>query len=101
MKPRARKTDPSTSHQAARSVKKLLEKQCAVLMLLKQHPLGLTLEELVTNLTYRQRLGKAKWQSDSGIRTRCSELVTLGYVVPSGIKRVTRSGRRAIVWVAR
>lgn len=37
----------------------------------------------------------------STIRTRVSELCRLGYVVDSGRKRKTRSGRNAIVWISR
>jgi hypothetical protein len=39
-------------------------------------------------------------QSPSSIRTRRSELVEMGVVFPTEKRRVTKSGRQAIVWTA-
>lgn len=91
----ARSTDPWTSWAAAESLGDLRARQAAVAAVFDASPDGLTLEELV------DRYGRAgvpmPAQSDSGIRTRCRELVDLGLVVDTGTTRPTRSGRKARV----
>lgn len=85
--PRARRTDPETSHAAARSVRNVTAKQVAVLRRLADEPS--TDEDLVD---------RVDGQTPSGIRTRRSELVRAGLVVDSGVRAELRSGRLGIVW---
>lgn len=92
---RARRSDPETSHEAASSLTHLRARQAAVLALLRLHG-PRTLEELVRDY-HKSRHTK---QSDSGIRTRCSELVFAGLVEDSGERRKTKAGRNAVVWRA-
>ncbi len=99
----ARRTDPDTSHAAAASVKELTKKQKAVLAILRvltESMGGATDEQIAdayqTNLPW-ERLPE---QSDSGLRTRRSELVRKGVVVDSGERRRNRAGRQCAVWKA-
>lgn len=92
--PRARKTDPVTSHEAADSVEKVSTTQLAVYKLLKKH---MTDQELHTAYVSMVTIGKAPMASESGIRSRRAELVQLNLVEPKGFAR-TWSGRRCIVW---
>jgi len=91
----ARTTDPETSHDAAASIRseRIRASQVAVLDTFRQHG-PLTQEELVT------RYARAPMQSDSGLRTRASELVALGKLVDTGKRRKLKSGRKAIIWRA-
>jgi hypothetical protein len=45
-----------------------------------------------------RNLKKAPPASESGIRTRRSELVDKGFVVDTGTRSLTQFGRKAIVW---
>ena len=90
---RARATDPDTSHQAARSVTNLRDSQEAVLRTLRL--MSATDVELMRVYRHNER---NPVQSDSGIRTRRKELVDLGLVRDSGLRRKLPSGRNAIVW---
>ena len=89
---RTRKGDPETSLAAAASVKELTEKQKSVLAVLKQYGPA-------TDGELRQKFPPYT-QSDSGLRTRRSELVNRGLVRDSGERRRLASGRMAIVWEA-
>lgn len=98
---RARTTDPETSHAAAASVADIRLSQYAVLKVLGLRPAtGYTDEELVTGYQHLMlKYPKAyPLQSASGIRTRRSELVSLGLVYWEGDKRVMSTGRLARVW---
>ncbi len=93
----ARADDPETSWAAARSVGAVTEKRAAVLNVLRNFPPGLTDHQLVQLY--------ASWhpnvpQSESGLRTRRSELVELGLVVDSGQRVRLPSRRMATVWRA-
>ncbi len=88
----ARKTDPTTSHAAAASVKDITTTQEFILMALTR---PLTDVDLVT--AYRA-FKSAPPASESGIRSRRSELVALGKVVDTGDRQRLESGRHAIVW---
>ena len=93
--PRARATDPGTSHDAARSVSGLREKQQAVLNCFKDFG-PMTHEELVYRYTH-VAAGLPK-QSQSGLRTRVSELVKLGKIADSGSRCRLSTGRFGTIW---
>lgn len=94
--PNARNTDPFTSHEAAASVVGLRPKQLAVLDCLKLY--GPTNDPQLLTL-YRTHAEAHGWpeQSDSGLRTRRSELVEKGLIYPVDTSTLP-SGRRALVW---
>lgn len=91
--PKARRTDPATSHAAARSVANLRHSQQVILKLLALEG-PKTDEELL--YLWNDRI--AERISPSGLRTRRSELVDLGLVRDSGERRPLESGRTAIAW---
>jgi hypothetical protein len=92
---RARATDPPTSHAAAASVNAsgLTDRQVAVLLLFRE--VGQMTDEEVEH-HYGEHGGPV--QSDSGLRTRRHELVDLGYLAETPLRRPTVGGRQAIVW---
>lgn len=101
--PRARHTDPETSHAAASSAKaKAAQCRSQVVRVFQDLPEGLTLADVVHRHRVKAR-ALTGWIdfSDSGVRTRVSELVRSGEVVDSGLRRLTSSGRKAIVWKLR
>ena len=67
-----------------------------VLRALRQCPRGATNQELEELLCH----GQERFEPQT-IRTRTSELVDRGLVYDTGERRLTRSGRAAIVWRAR
>lgn len=91
--PRARNTDPETSHAAARSVTGVTERQRALLALFR-HFGPMTDVEIAEN--YPASFPK---QSPSGLRTRRAELVEQGLVRWDGFTRTLPSGREARVWL--
>ena len=93
--PRARNTDPVTSHQAAATITRsaVTETQQRIIETLQTHG-PLTDEQLCQRIA----ADLAKPVSVSGVRTRRSELVTDGRVIDTGQREQTRSGRNAIVW---
>jgi hypothetical protein len=93
--PKARRTDPQTSHDAAESVERVTDTQSYILQALRRPRTDIQLVEAYG------KIGKAPRASESGIRTRRAELVRKGLVVDSGIKQVLPSGRFAIVWARR
>ncbi len=88
----ARRSDPDTSWEAARSVTNLRKSQEEVYAVLAASD-GLT-DEQIGNWLHAS-------QSPSGLRTRRAELVARGLVVDSGKRRVGPTGRRMIVWAVR
>jgi hypothetical protein len=90
--PKARKTDPQTSHDAADSVKRVTDTQLYILQALRRPRTDIQLVEAYS------KIGKAPRASESGIRSRRAELVRKGLVMDSGVKQVLPSGRNAIVW---
>lgn len=93
-RPRARNSDPDTSHEAADSVEDVLATQGLVVDLLVEY--GPMTDKAIWMLFVRKHgIGVA---SESGVRTRRSELVRKRYVVNTGEKVTLGSGRRAIVW---
>lgn len=94
----ARRTDPETSHAAARSVTDLTAKQTAVLTLLRDFGPLTDLELVEKYGTAAQGFpGVFPRQSTSGLRTRRHELVDRGLVVEHDKVRLP-SGRMAIRW---
>jgi hypothetical protein len=90
-RPRARASDPETSHDAAQSISDISGDQQFILEWLNF--LGPCTDEELLNSLPSER-------SPSGVRTRRSELVAMNLVRDSGKRRKTRSGRNAIVWEA-
>lgn len=97
--PRARRSDPDTSHEAAEE-SDLAGSQLVVEALLNYAgPNGLTDEELFEG-------SRAPWvvelvghrYSGSRLRTARSELVAAGVVDDAGVLRVTEFGRASKVW---
>lgn len=88
----ARKTDPTTSHAAAASVKDITTTQEFILKALRRPRTDVALVEAYRN--YKT----APQASESGIRSRRAELVALGKVVDTGNRVKLASGRHAIVW---
>lgn len=98
---RARNTDPLTSHVAAESLNPavLKAKQNDVWQtMLKYGPMP----DFILQRLYRAEAdaGVVVPQSDSGIRTRRSELYYAGFVRWTTRYVVTNSGRPAMVWEA-
>lgn len=91
---RARRGDPSTSHEAAASLGDVRASQALVLGLLRTY--GPSTDEQLAALATMAGVV----MSPSGLRTRRHELVTLALVEPSGEQRVMSTGRRALVWQA-
>lgn len=89
----ARRTDPQTSHDAAASVRGIRESQADVLTVIRKH--GPVSDEQIS--WYYRDMGMPR-QSESGLRTRRSELVTLGLVVDSGLLGYTLSNRKTVLW---
>lgn len=96
-RPRARNTDPGTSHAAAASV--------------SEHTMTITKERLVMVIWARgpitdydiESVYRSVWPdqlvSSSGLRTRRAELVADGRVTKTGDLVTLPSGRRADQWV--
>ena len=93
--PRARLSDPATSHAAAASVANLRHTHRVIHTLLSLDG-PMTDEQLM--LLWNDRI--ADRISPSGLRTRRAELVDMGYVRDSGERRPLESGRMAIAWEA-
>lgn len=91
-KPRARRSDPETSHRAAAAVQNLSET--------KQYILNLLAEQPSTDFEIQDRWADAGLPiiSPSGLRTRRAELVEEGLLVDSGQTRLGPTGRAFTVW---
>ena len=90
--PKARKTDPRTSHEAAESVQNITATKAYVLKALRRPRNDAQLIE-----AYRS-YKTAPIASESGIRSRRAELVDAGLVRDSGKRVKMASGRSSIVW---
>ena len=90
--PSTRHSDPQTSFDAADSVTNLTAMKQHILKVLKRPRTDVELLEAYKNLK------TAPPASDSGLRTRRSELVDLGLVIDSGMRKKLPSGRFAVVW---
>ena len=95
-KAKARKSDPVTSHEAAASVGNITDTQKVILHLLNKPMTDVELVETFYKSVNRNNL----WASESGIRSRRSELAQQGKVIDTGLREKLPSGRNAIVWRA-
>ena len=93
---RARLFDPETSWDAAASVKDLTEKQEGVLQIFELYG-TLTDEELIEVYAHHTKMGRVPPQSESGIRTRRSELARAEELEEAGYG-TTRAGRKCRRW---
>lgn len=90
--PNTRTLDPATSHQAEKSVSGLAESYRIITALFRQHG-PMNDAELIKAWPHGQ-----KRASESGIRSRRSELVAAGLLQDSGQRVPMPSGRSSIVW---
>ena len=97
MSARARSTDPWTSMDAAMKVATQPLKS-RILYLFEEHRSPLTDEQLIA--LYRKQAISYRWSpaSDSGIRSRRSELVDEGELIDTGRTELTVSGRHTTLW---
>ena len=97
--PRARATDPETSHEAAASVKDLTLVQSRIMALIgRQGPMhddALIFRWGQENYRFPDSYPRV---SEAGLRSRRSELVKLGRLQDSGLRVTLASGRKSIVW---
>ena len=91
--PNTRTLDPSTSHEAEKSVTGLAESYRIILDILRTRG-PMNDEQLISSW----RTSSHKSASDSGIRSRRSELTASGLIVDTGDRQVMSSGRKSIVW---
>lgn len=95
--PHTRTLDPSTSHQAAASVRNVGKTQQVILKLLTEY--ALADQDLIQFYNNRARTDvNVPRASESGIRSRRAELVELGLVKDTGRRQKLDSGRSAIIW---
>ena len=95
--PRARSTDPQTSHDAARKVSNVAKVRNQILSILWQRG-PLTDPKIAEYYFQRVADGTAPMASESGLRTRRKELVDMGMVTTAAWKEKLSSGRYATVW---
>jgi hypothetical protein len=94
----ARTGDPETSHEAAASVHPFTMRRL--------HAVQLNMLGIVTDthqgmwIRYQMLQPSLDWPktSESGFRTRVSELVAAGLAADSGHRQKLPSGRRAVLW---
>lgn len=93
----ARKTDPATSHEAAKSITEeaITETQRAIIKLLGTKPMND--DQLFQMFHQGAENGYWNFASMSGVRSRRAELVKRGFVVSKGIEK-TKFGRSCHVW---
>jgi hypothetical protein len=90
--PNTRTLDPQTSHEAEASVTGLAETYRIILATLRQSgPMN-------DQALIRAFQSSGKRASDSGIRSRRSELTAQGLIVDTGDRVKMESGRMSIVW---
>lgn len=93
MTPVARNTDPETSHEAAQSVRNVTDTHKRIMALFSRF--GPMTD---SDLWEMWVVNHQPTISQSGLRSRRSELVASGHVVDTGERTKLASGRRAIVW---
>jgi hypothetical protein len=89
--PHARTTDPETSHQAAQSVTNITPLKQEILQRLMTPMTDQLLYELIDRTSDLV-------VTESGVRSRRSELVQAGLVKDTGAREKLKTGRNAIVW---
>jgi predicted ArsR family transcriptional regulator len=90
MNPRARNTDPYTSHAAAANVRRFDAGQCRMIRLaLIQNPQGIGAEQIA------KQIGIAAY----AVRKRLPEMASAGLCKPTDELRVTETGRHERIWV--
>lgn len=94
---RARRTDPSTSHAAARKVTNVAKVRNHILSILWARG-PLTDPQIAEYYYNRVADGSAPMASESGLRTRRAELVKRGLVHATGEREKLDTGRTATVW---
>lgn len=94
---RARRTDPEESHEAAKSVTELTERQDALLDCLRIIGRPMTDPDLAVCYRAGQKTHNWPEQSESGLRTRRAELVKRQLVEKTGTTRL-KTGRSAGLW---
>ena len=88
----ARAADPVTSHAAAAKAESLASRHCAeIIALLRQHPRGLTADEIAQRSSALDRVQVGR---------RMSDLREAGMARESGEARVNKNNRHSLVWVA-
>ncbi len=103
--PKARGSDPQTSHLAAQGITRLADKQWAVLALFGEYHAafgatfaGATDRELVSDYHAGPGWRERPRQTDSGLRTRRHELWEAGMVERCGERKDPSGGRLMQVW---
>ncbi len=91
---KARNTDPTTSHEAAKTVNENNRVYEVIKALLH---VAQTDEQLSESYALAVLYANAPKQSPSGLRTRRNELFRAGKVEPIGYGK-SNSNRRAIIW---
>jgi len=94
--PVARKTDPSTSHEAADSVYR--PSQTAIAVFFALYGKQLTDEELFHQFEGHAHEELHPYASPQSVRSRRAELADAGIIVWSGEYGTTRFGRKCRVW---
>lgn len=91
---RARRSDPETSHEAARqATEKLRASQEAVLRVFRIHRMMSDEQLLAAYSLYSSQIPEFPQQSPSGLRTRRHELVLLGKIVYTGQRDQKAEGK--------
>lgn len=98
--PRSRPEDPETSKRAEPDIDDMREGQKEVLWLFAKH--GNMIHHTLIN-RHRERCSELErpeshHRSRSGIRTRCSELVDMGFVENTGETEKNKFGNECTVW---
>ena len=95
-----RATDPETSKEAGLSLDqaKVTELMKVIYKMLSVAPMYD--EQLIVRYNLLREMEGWNMASPSGIRTRRSDLVKIGWVIDSGERKVLPSGRKSIVWKA-
>lgn len=91
--PNTRTKDPVTSYEAAASVTGLAGSYAIILQLFREYG-PMNDEALIRAWRYENK----KYASDSGIRSRRSELVATGKIIDTGERMKMASGRNSIIW---
>jgi hypothetical protein len=94
----ARTTDPETSRAAADRVADATVVQQRVVAIYRQHPEGLTDEELIALYARTFATDSRSIESKASPRKRRSDLTRAGILIDSGERRQLTSGRRGVVW---